>query len=145
MHYHGNSVQQEAGPYSALGRLKFEMPDRFDVYLHDTPERWRFRAADRLVSHGCVRVENPQALASLILDISPEAVGKAIARGSTNQRVLAEPLPIFIVYQTAYLESDGSIAYRSDPYGRDDEVWRRLTRSQPAPMAQDSAAGQRKG
>ena len=61
------SVQQEAGPYSALGRLKFEMPDRFDVYLHDTPERWRFRAASRMMSHGCVRVENPQTFAALIL------------------------------------------------------------------------------
>ncbi len=146
MRYRGpNSVQQEAGPYSALGRIKFEMPDRYDVYLHDTPERWRFRAADRLVSHGCVRVENPQAFAALVLSMSPEAIGKAIALGYSNRRALPAALPIFIVYQTAYVESDGSIAFRSDPYGRDDEVWRRLTRAQPAPMAQDGAAGQRKG
>jgi len=56
--------QQEAGPYSALGRLKFEMSDRFEVYLHDTPEKWRFRAANRMMSHGCVRVEKPVDLAA---------------------------------------------------------------------------------
>jgi murein L,D-transpeptidase YcbB/YkuD len=145
MRWRGNSVQQEAGPYSALGRLKFEMPDRYDVYLHDTPERWRFRAADRMVSHGCVRVENPQALAALILDMSPEAIAKAIAVGHSNRRSLPTPLPIFILYQTAFVESDGSIAYRADPYGRDDEIWRRLNRAPPAPMAQESAGSQRKG
>ncbi len=146
MRYRGpSSVQQEAGPYSALGRLKFEMPDRYDVYLHDTPERWRFRAADRMVSHGCVRVENPQAFAALVLDMSPEAISKAIALGYSNRRALPAPLPIFIVYQTAYAESNGSIAFRSDPYARDNELWRRLTRAQPAPVAQDAAAGQRKG
>jgi murein L,D-transpeptidase YcbB/YkuD len=140
-----NAVQQEAGPYSALGRLKFEMPDRFDVYLHDTPERWRFRAASRLMSHGCVRVENPQALASLVLGQSPEAIAKSIALGYTNRRMLPTSLPILIVYQTAYVESDGSIAFRGDPYGRDTEIWTRLTRSSSPPMAQDAGTVQRKG
>jgi L,D-transpeptidase YcbB len=141
----GGAIQQEAGPYSALGRLKFEMTDRYDVYLHDTPIKSLFQSADRMMSHGCVRVENPRVLAQLVLEQSPEAIDKGISRGDTNRRPLPSPLPIFIVYQTAYVESNGSIQFRSDPYERDDEIWQHLTRSQQPPLAQDSAIGQRKG
>jgi len=141
----GGSIQQEAGPYSALGRLKFEMADRYDVYLHDTPIKSLFQSADRMMSHGCVRVENPRTLAELLLGQSPEAIDKGISRGYTNRRSLPSPLPIFIVYQTAYAESDGSIRFSSDPYERDDEIWQHLTRAQRSPVAQDGALGQRKG
>jgi L,D-transpeptidase YcbB len=139
------AVQQEAGPYSSLGRLKFEMADRFDVYLHDTPEKWRFAAANRMMSHGCVRVENPRALAALLLGQGPEAVDRAIDVNHTHLRALPAPIPVFIVYRTAFAESDGAIAFRADPYQRDDGVWTYLNRAQQPPMAQDIAAGQRKG
>jgi murein L,D-transpeptidase YcbB/YkuD len=141
----GGSIQQEAGPYSALGRLKFEMTDRYDVYLHDTPIKSLFQSADRMMSHGCVRVENPRVLAQLLLEQSLEAIDKGISRGYTNRRPLPTPVPILIVYQTAYVESDGSIQFRSDPYERDDEIWQHLTRAQQPPLAQDAAASQRKG
>jgi L,D-transpeptidase YcbB len=139
------SIQQEAGAYSALGRLKFEMSDRYDVYLHDTPTKSLFQAAARMMSHGCVRVENPRALAVLLLAQPAEAIDKGIASGRTTRRALPQPMPIFIVYQTAYIESDGSIQFRPDPYERDDEIWHHLTRAQQLPLAQDSAIGQRKG
>jgi murein L,D-transpeptidase YcbB/YkuD len=58
---------------------------------------------------------------------------------------LPAPLPVFIVYQTAYVEPDGSIQFRGDPYERDAEIWRHLTRVQQPPVAQDSPSGQRKG
>jgi L,D-transpeptidase YcbB len=138
----GGSIQQEAGPYSALGRLKFEMNDRYDVYLHDTPLKSLFLSADRMMSHGCVRVENPRALAQLLLNQNAEAIDKGIALGYTNRRALPTPLPIFIVYQTAYVEADGTIQFRSDPYERDDEIWQHLMPTRP--YAEDSAAGQRK-
>jgi murein L,D-transpeptidase YcbB/YkuD len=141
----GGSIQQEAGPYSALGRLKFEMSDRYDVYLHDTPIKSLFQSADRMMSHGCVRVENPRVLAQLLLGQSPEAIDKGISLGHTNRRALPNPLPIFIVYQTAYVESNGSIQFSSDPYERDDEIWQHLTHAQRSPVAQDAATGQRKG
>ena len=141
----GGSIQQEAGPYSALGRLKFEMTDRYDVYLHDTPLKSLFQSAARLMSHGCVRVENPRALAALLLEQGPETIDKGIARGYTNRRPLPTPVPIFIVYQTAYVESNGSIQFSSDPYERDDEIWQHLTRAQRSPVAQDVAVSQRKG
>jgi L,D-transpeptidase YcbB len=132
------AVQQEAGPYSALGRLKFEMDDRFDVYLHDTPEKWRFQAADRMMSHGCVRVESPRVLASLLLGESPDAIDRAIGVDRTHSHSLPKPVPVFIVYRTAVPESDGSIAFRGDPYHRDGEVWAYLSRAREAPLAQKS-------
>ena len=139
------SVQQEAGPYSALGRLKFEMNDRYDVYLHDTPTKSLFRSAARMMSHGCVRVENPRDLAVLLLGQTPQAIEKGIASGHTGRRALPKSMPIFIVYQTAYVESDGSIQFRADPYDRDDEILHYLTRAQQLPVAQEAAAAQRKG
>jgi murein L,D-transpeptidase YcbB/YkuD len=132
------AVQQEAGPYSALGRLKFEMDDRFDVYLHDTPEKWRFQAAGRMMSHGCVRVENPRELASLLLGETPEQIDKAIALARTRAHALPKPVPVFIVYRTAIAESDGSIAFRDDPYHRDDGVWAHLIRPRAVLAAQKS-------
>jgi L,D-transpeptidase YcbB len=140
----GGSIQQEAGPYSALGRLKFEMTDRYDVYLHDTPTRSLFQSPERMMSHGCVRVENPRLLAALLLDQSPQAIDRGIAQGVTTRRALPAPFPILITYQTAYLESDNSIQFRPDPYERDDEIWQHLNRWQQ-PTARDSAASQRKG
>ena len=140
----GGSIQQEAGPFSALGRLKFEMTDRYDVYLHDTPTKSLFQSADRMMSHGCVRVENPRVLAGLLLEQNPQAIDKGIDVGYTHRRALASPLPIFIVYQTAYMELDGSIQFRGDPYERDEEIWQYLQRSHGS-LVQDAAAGQRKG
>jgi murein L,D-transpeptidase YcbB/YkuD len=146
MRFRGNgSIQQEAGPYSALGRLKFEMSNRYDVYLHDTPTKSLFRSVGRMMSHGCVRVENPRALAALLLGQTPAMIDKGIARGETNRRALPTPMPVLIVYQTAYLEADGSIQFRADPYERDDEIWQHLIRSQQPPLAQDLGIGERKG
>ena len=144
MRFRGNGgIQQEAGPYSALGRLKFEMNDRYDVYLHDTPDKSLFLAVARMMSHGCVRVENPRALVVLLLGEPAQVIDKGIASGHTARRLLPAAIPIFVLYQTAYVEPDGSIRFRADPYERDDEIWRYLARVQQLPVAQDSAAGQR--
>jgi L,D-transpeptidase YcbB len=146
MRYRRNgAIQQEAGAYSALGRLKFEMNDRYDVYLHDTPTKSLFQAAARMMSHGCVRVENPRALAVLLLGQPVETIDKRIAAVHTARQELSAAMPIFIVYQTTYVEPDGSVQFRSDPYERDDEIWRYLVHPVALPVAQESAVGQRKG
>jgi L,D-transpeptidase YcbB len=139
------AIQQEAGAYSALGRLKFEMNDRYDVYLHDTPTRSLFQSAARMMSHGCVRVENPRALAAMLLGQPVEAIDKGIATGHTGRRALPAAMPVFVVYQSVYVESDGSIQFRADPYERDEEIWHYLAPAQQQPVAQDSGASQRKG
>jgi len=95
-----------------------------------------------MMSHGCVRVENPRALAQLLLNQSAETIDKGIALGYTNRRALPTPLPVFIIYQTAYVEADGTIQFRSDPYERDDEIWQHLRPSKQR-SAEDAAASQR--
>lgn len=139
------SIQQEAGPYSALGRLKFEMPNKFDVYLHDTPLRSYFALANRRLSHGCVRVQNPRQLGSLLMGISEDDITKAINTGVTNRRNLPEPIPVFIVYQTAFIDNDGELEFRRDVYQRDTAVAQRLTRSSQVPVASRGLPNQRGG
>ena len=139
------SVVQEAGPYSALGRLKFEMPNKFDVYLHDTPLRSYFALANRRLSHGCVRVQNPRELGSLLLGISEDDITKAINTNVTNRRNLPQLIAVFIVYQTAFADSNGVVQFRRDVYQRDSDIAQRLSRSPQPPLAERGIANQRGG
>jgi murein L,D-transpeptidase YcbB/YkuD len=146
MRWHGPmAVQQEAGPYSALGRLKFEMSDPYDVYLHDTPEKHLFRLAKRTKSHSCVRVEYPQDMAALVLHESPVAIQYGIAEGRTYIQPLPAPLDVYIVYQTVIIAPSGAIEFHADPYERDAAVWQLLARPQGAPMAQNDGIDVRGG
>ncbi|HJU18712.1 MAG TPA: L,D-transpeptidase family protein [Stellaceae bacterium] len=139
------AVQQEAGPYSALGRLKFEMSDPYDVYLHDTPEKHLFRLANRMKSHGCVRVEYPQEMAALVLHESPDAIRRGIAEWRTHAQALPEPLDVYIVYQTVTVAPSGAIEFHADPYERDAALWQLLTSPGGLPMAQDNDIDARRG
>lgn len=141
---HG-AIHQEAGPYSALGRLKFEMPNKFDVYLHDTPQRSYFALANRRLSHGCVRVQNPRELASLLVGIPEDEITKNINLGTTNRKMLGQPVPVFIVYQTAFAEADGEVQFRQDFYQRDADIAQRLIRGAQPPLAQQATRNQRGG
>jgi murein L,D-transpeptidase YcbB/YkuD len=139
------SIQQEAGPYSALGRLKFEMPNKFDVYLHDTPLRAYFARDNRRLSHGCVRVQNPRQLASLLMGVSEDDITKGINVGTTNRHNLPQPIAVFIVYQTAFIDSDGVLQFRQDVYQRDSDIAQRLTHGAQPPLAQQGPSNQRGG
>ena len=139
------AIQQLPGAGTALGQLKFEMQDRFDVYLHDTPLKKLFSRDNRRQSHGCVRVENPRELAALLLQQPVEAINKGIALGYTNRRMLPAPVPVFLVYQTAFAGADGGVEFRPDFYQRDDEIWQHLHPAQPAPVAEREPASQRRG
>ena len=104
----------------------FEMKNRFDVYLHDTPSKNLFSRDDRRISHGCIRVENPQKLAALLMRQPIDAINQAIAPGSTTRSDLPEPVPVFVVYETAFADVDGRLQFRADVYGRDAEIWQSL-------------------
>ena len=106
------SVVQLPGPNNALGQLKFEMPNPYDVYLHDTPLKHLFNLSDRRQSHGCVRVQNPRQLAALLLREPIEAIDNAIAVGYTHREVLPNAVPIFIF--------DGPISAASGSARRED-------------------------
>jgi murein L,D-transpeptidase YcbB/YkuD len=120
------TLQQTASPNSGLGELLFEMNNRFDVYLHDTPSKNLFGREDRRVSHGCIRVENSRMLAALLMEKSLIAVDDAIATRDTNRRILAKPVPVFVAYETAFADADGKLQFRADVYGRDAEIWQHL-------------------
>lgn len=139
------TVQQEAGPHSALGRLKFEISDPYEIYLHDTPEKYLFHLTNRMKSHGCIRVEDPQKLVALVLHESVADVDQRIAAGRTTWQPLPEPVSVYIVYQTVAVTPSGAIAFYADPYHRDAGVWRLLTGLGGMPVAQDTGIDARRG
>ena len=116
-------IQQAPGPRNPLGRAKFNFPNGFDVYLHDTPSKGAFRAADRRLSHGCVRVADAKGLAAAILakDSGGGASRQkaALSTFQTRPVALGEKLPVHIVYFTAWPNDEGEIVYRGDVYRRD--------------------------
>lgn len=118
-------LRQLPGPGTALGHVVFEMPNKFDVYLHDTPDRRLFALGDRYFSHGCIRLQNPRVLAAWLLRNNPawtpEAIDAFIATGVTERVALSQPVPIYLTYQTVYQSRDGVLQFRHDIYGRD---WR---------------------
>jgi murein L,D-transpeptidase YcbB/YkuD len=117
---------QQLAPHSALGELMFDMKNRFDVYLHDTPSKNLFSRDDRRISHGCIRVENPHKLAVLLMQQPITAISDVIATGNTSRRDLPAPVPVFVVYETAFADADGKLQFRADVYGRDAEIWQSL-------------------
>jgi len=119
-------AEQAAGPDSALGAIMFDMPNRFDVYLHDTPDKAMFGLPNRRVSNGCIRVENPLRLAALVMDRPLAEIEAKVATGETLAEPVAEPMPVFLVYQTAFLSAGLALETRADFYGRDAALWRAL-------------------
>jgi L,D-transpeptidase YcbB len=119
-------LEQRPGPDSGLGLLMFYMPNRFEVYLHDTPDKFLFSRDNRRVSHGCIRVQQPRELAALLMQHPIDTIDLAIATGSTTLSNLPAPVPVFVVYQTAFVDSDGKLQFRPDFYSRDAEIWQQL-------------------
>ena len=115
-------LRQEPGPKNPLGNIKFMFPNRFQVYLHDTPSRTLFAKPERAFSHGCVRVEKPTDLAAYVLrgTLSRERLVASIAQRTRRTVVLAEPVPIYFVYRTVWVKDDGIVQAQPDIYGYDD-------------------------
>ncbi len=137
-------LQQLAGPNSGLGQLMFEMANRFDVYLHDTPSKNLFSREDRRISHGCIRVEHPRELAALLMQQPDEEIDQAIATGDTTRHDLPQPVPVFVIYETAFADGDRRLQFRPDIYGRDAEIWTQLD-PERQPVAEREPPSQRRG
>ena len=120
--WHGGRLIQQPGPRAALGRVKFDFPNPYAVYLHDTPSKASFGLAQRTASHGCVRLQHPVELAELVAaqepGLSAERIDKALASGRTVRLRLGRPLPVRLLYLTAEPKDDG-VAYLPDVYGWD--------------------------
>jgi len=137
-------LEQLAGPNSGLGQLMFYMDNRFDVYLHDTPSKGIFAHDDRRISHGCIRVEKPRELAALLMQEPVEDIDQAIATGNTTRSNLPQPVPVFVVYETAFADASGRLQFRPDVYGRDAEIWTQLD-PERQPVANREPPSQRGG
>lgn len=132
-------LRQKPGPGNALGRIKFQIPNRHDIYLHDTPSRELFAHADRAFSSGCIRVERAVDLAERLLAADPswtrDRIEATIAAGSTVSVRIPEPLPVFLLSWTAWVDRDGALQLREDIYGRDGALLKAL--AQPPKMGRE--------
>ena len=108
-------VRQQPGPDNMLGRIVFMFPNRFGVYLHDTPDKAKFRLDDRRLSSGCVRLEDADLLARWLLGPDYRAGAQD---GVASPMPVKQPVPVYITYLTA-LPDHGGIRFQPDVYGRD--------------------------
>ncbi|HKD57064.1 MAG TPA: L,D-transpeptidase family protein, partial [Hyphomicrobiaceae bacterium] len=117
---------QSAGPHNVLGVVKFMFPNKHDIYMHDTPQRELFEQTRRTFSHGCMRVQNPEHLAELILaedkGWSSEQVRGLLAQGYNNEVQLTHEIPVHVTYFTAVVGEGGQLSYYGDIYGYDSRM-----------------------
>jgi murein L,D-transpeptidase YcbB/YkuD len=118
-------ISQPPGEANALGRIRFNFPNKFLVYQHDTPDKNLFARDERAFSHGCMRVQNPDQYASVLLNIAlpnekytPERVRSMYGKGEVDLK-FPTPIPVNITYQTAFVDEGGKLQFRKDVYGRD--------------------------
>lgn len=123
-------IRQKAGPWNALGEVKFMFPNKYSVYLHDTPARSLFDRQDRAFSHGCIRTEDKWGLLMSLMD-DPETwnmdkVNEILKSGETTTIKLPKPVNIYLVYLTAVADRENNLYFFKDVYKRDDAVAREL-------------------
>jgi murein L,D-transpeptidase YcbB/YkuD len=118
--------RQLPGPHNALGRVKFMFPNKYSVYLHDTPSKGLFSWAARDFSHGCIRVSRPMELAEYLLSDQPDwdaaRIAEAADRGVEQSVPLARPWPVHVLYWTSWVGPEGAVHFRADVYGRDEQL-----------------------
>jgi L,D-transpeptidase YcbB len=118
-------ISQPPGEANALGRIRFNFPNKFLVYQHDTPDKHLFAKEERAFSHGCMRVQNPDQYAAVLLNITmpnerytPEKI-RSMYGSSEIDLKFPTPIPVNITYQTAFVDDAGKLQFRRDVYGRD--------------------------
>ncbi len=117
-------VYQKAGKTNLLGDVKFQGPNKYNIYLHDTPFRALFSKVRRTFSHGCIRVQNPVEMAELVLGrdkgMSRQAIKDAIAEKEEVEVKLQTPIPVHIDYASVAVDDEGRIQFGADVYGYDE-------------------------
>jgi murein L,D-transpeptidase YcbB/YkuD len=138
-------LTQPPGPSNPLGHYKFVMPNDQDIYLHDSPDSAKFRYALRAYSHGCIRLGKPADLAALLLDDRVASLHTSLAdmadTWQTHYVALSKPVPVTLVYRTAWLDANGRLVLGDDAYGRDARLWRALQKSHSTFVAPKKLAG----
>jgi murein L,D-transpeptidase YcbB/YkuD len=124
------TLRQSPGPDNALGRVKFIFPNRYSIFLHDTPSRELFRSDQRTFSSGCIRVEQPLDLAAALLEgqdsWTPTRIQEAVASAEQQTVFLKTPLPVLIVYWTVSVGASGELRFAQDVYHLDPPLQRAL-------------------
>jgi murein L,D-transpeptidase YcbB/YkuD len=122
-------IWQPPGEKNALGRIRFNFPNKFLVYQHDTPDKYLFAYDKRAYSHGCMRVQDPQKYAEVLLSLDRpndgytlERIKKMIDAGGEQDIQLPTFIPVNLTYQTAFVDDDGKLQFRDDVYGRDRQL-----------------------
>jgi murein L,D-transpeptidase YcbB/YkuD len=143
MRWIGDQLVQAPGPKNSLGQIKFELPNPFWVYMHDTPARALFSEDMRARSHGCVRLERPLDLALQLLKADPnwsyDKLVSKIDEGGTARARLPTPVPVAFVYWTVFVDDEGTLEFRDDLYGRDARLIEALHSRQTAPVTSAQA------
>jgi len=131
-------IYQPPSDRNALGRVRFNFSNQFLVYQHDTPDKYLFSKPVRAYSHGCMRVENPDKYAETLLSISqPEErytvqrLHSLYGRGERNIN-LKTPIPVYLTYQTAFIDDLGQMQTRPDIYGLDKTIVGLLNHDTPS-------------
>ena len=128
-------IRQLPGGTNALGRVKFVFPNEFNVYMHDTPVQAAFKRDRRDISHGCIRLANPAALARRVLRDQPAwdstAIEAAMQAREPRRVDLTTGIPVHIVYATVVAREDGTVNFYEDIYGHDAALAAQLARGYP--------------
>jgi murein L,D-transpeptidase YcbB/YkuD len=118
-------ISQPPGEANALGRIRFNFPNKFLVYQHDTPDKYLFAKDERAFSHGCMRVQNPDQYAAVLLGITEpnehytaDKIRSMYGHSEIDLK-FPTPIPVNITYQTAFVDDAGKLQLRKDIYGRD--------------------------
>ncbi len=124
------SMRQPPGPRNALGSVKFIFPNKYNIYLHDTPSQHLFAREVRTFSHGCIRLDDPHDFAYALLakqEGDPVGYFQSILNSRQETHVpLVKQVPVHLIYRTAFTSAKGQMKYRPDVYGRDGKIWNAL-------------------
>ena len=125
-------VRQKAGPWNALGQVKFIFPNKYAVYLHDTPSRGLFNQQDRAFSHGCIRTESKWELMMSLMDDenvwNMDKINEILESGETTTINLPKPINIYIMYWTSRVDQENNLYFMKDVYKRDNAVIKALNK-----------------
>lgn len=129
-------LRQRPGRGNALGGVKFMLPNRYNIYLHHTPSTGLFKRADRALSHGCIRVEDPAALAHFVLQDDPKwplpRIREVLDKRISHTVHLQTPVPVVISYFTTVVGENGKLYFLPDVYGQDKRLKNALLKRQGA-------------
>lgn len=141
------TIRQKPGPGNALGKVKFLFPNSFDIYFHDTPSKSLFERTKRAFSHGCIRLAEPEKMATYLLrnqpEWTPDRINAAMNAGEEKYVKLKDPVPVVITYYTAWVDDAGRLNFREDIYGHDKRLASKMFPSslqQNSPTQKDSMA-----